>query len=147
MDQETFVYGVIKDAPMGNRTQQAQSRMTNAAALAALYEDDSFPHLSRSMFAYPDDSLERGTYQTQIIHFAASYQAVEYHWEQWMAKFEALLKQMYWVSATVYLETELSGKHTFQWACNGAYHAPHDELSVQCEWEQELGFHTAMRAR
>lgn len=140
MDQETIVYGIIKDVASNDPAFQVRSRLVNCDALLDLNEVDTFPYLTSSMFSIPEEDLEHGTYQTQVIHFAASYQAVEYHWEQWMAKFEALLKKMYWVSATVHLETELSGKHTFNWESPGAYHAPSEDLSVRCEWEQELSF-------
>lgn len=141
MDQETIVYGIIKDVASSDARFQQKSRLINCDALLDLSDADTFPYLTASMFSIPEEDLEHGTYQTQVIHFAASYQAVEYHWEQWMSKFEALLKKMYWVSATVHLETELSGKHTFFWESAGAYHSPSDELTVSCEWEQELGFH------
>jgi len=140
MDQETIVYGIIKDVVSNDTGFQVRSRLVNCDALLELNEIDTFPYLTSSMFSIPEEDLEHGTYQTQVVHFAASYQAVEYHWEQWMAKFEALLKRMYWVSATVHLETELSGKHTFLWESPGAYHSPSDELTVRCEWEQELSF-------
>ncbi|MFQ3228955.1 MAG: hypothetical protein ACI9DO_000313 [Reinekea sp.] len=140
MDQETIVYGIIKDVPSNDQQLLIRSRLANCDAILELNEYDSFPYITSSMFSLPSEDLEQGTYQTQVIHFAASYQAVEYHWEEWMEKFEALLKQMYWVSATVHLETELSGKHTFIWESAGSYHAPSDELSVRCEWEQEVSF-------
>lgn len=140
MDQETIVYGIIKDVPSNDHAFLTRSRLANCEAILSLEEFDSFPYLTSGMFSIPSEELEQGTYQTQVIHFAASYQAVEYHWEQWMAKFEALLKRMYWVSATVHLETELSGKHTFIWESPSSYHAPSDELSVRCEWEQEVSF-------
>ncbi|MDO6806357.1 hypothetical protein Q4595_28125, partial [Wenyingzhuangia sp. 1_MG-2023] len=77
--------------------------------------DDDWSLLCREMFSMPGQHLLNGTYQTHIIHFAASYRAVEYEWESWLRQFESLLKSMFWVSATVHLETELSGKHTFNW--------------------------------
>ena len=140
MDQETIVYGIIKDVPSNDLNFLVRSRLMNCNALLELNEIDTFPYLTSSMFSIPEEDLEHGTYQTQVVHFAASYQAVEYHWEQWMEKFEALLKDMYWVSATVHLQTELSGNHTFIWESPGTHHAPSDELSVRCEWEQELAF-------
>ena len=67
-----------------------------------------------------------------------SYRAVEYEWEHWIAKFERLLKRMYWVSAVVHLETELAGFHTFLWDSADDYHEPSDEpLRVRCEWSRE----------
>jgi hypothetical protein len=140
MDQETIVYGIIKDVPSNDHQFLIRSRLTNCDVILELNELDSFPYITSNMFSIPSEDIEQGTYQTQVIHFAASYQAVEYHWEQWMEKFEALLKKMYWVSATVHLETELSGKHTFIWESAGNYHAPSDELTVRCEWEQEVSF-------
>ncbi len=140
MDQETIVYGIIKDVPSNDHGFLLRSRLVNCDAILDLNDMDTFPYLTSSMFSIPAEELEQGTYQTQVIHFAASYQAVEYHWEQWMAKFEALLKRMYWVSATVHLDTELSGKHSFFWESPGAFHAPSEELTVRCEWEQDISF-------
>lgn len=140
MDQETIVYGVIKDVATDNSALQLKARLTNCQALLDLDEVDTFPYLTSGMFSIPAEEMEQGTYQTQVIHFAASYQAVEYHWEEWMAKFEALLKKMYWVAAKVHMETELSGNHTFFWESSSDYHSPSEELSVRCEWEQELSF-------
>lgn len=140
MDQETIVYGIIKDAVLEDRQLQRQARLKNCDALLQLSEVDSFPYLTGSMFSIPAAELEQGTYHTQVIHFAASYQAVEYYWEKWMAKFEALLRSMYWVSVTVHLDTELSGKHTFIWEAAKAYHSPDEDLSARCEWEKEASF-------
>ena len=141
MDQETIVYGVIKDVATNDQAFEIKTRLTNCQALLELAEFDTFPYLTSDMFSIPGESLQQGVYHTQVIHFAASYQAVEYHWEEWMAKFEALLKKMYWVSAKVHMETELSGNHTFFWESHSEYHTPSEDLSVRCEWEQELAFH------
>lgn len=138
LEQESIVYGVIRDVAASDIEFVQHSRRVNGEALLALGDVDDYPHLTTSMFAIPVEELEQGTYQTQVIHFAASYQAVEYHWEDWLAKFEALLKRMYWVSATVHLETALSGNHTFEWDSPGAYHAPSGEFSVHCEWQHSL---------
>lgn len=140
MEQETIVYGVIKDVASNDLAFLQRSRLINCDAILDLGDVDAFPYLTTSMFSIPTGELEQGTYQTQVIHFAASYQAVEYHWEQWIEKFEQLLKRMYWMAATVHLETELSGNHTFHWDSPGNYHAPSDELTVHCEWEHELSF-------
>jgi hypothetical protein len=140
MDQETLVYGVIRDVASNDTRFLLNSRLVNCDAILSLTDLDSFPYLTTSMFSIPTEESEQGTYQTQVIHFAASYQAVEYHWEAWIDKFEQSLKQMFWVSATVHLETELSGNHIFQWDSPGAYHAPSEDLSVHCEWEHELAF-------
>lgn len=141
-DQESIVYGIIKDVPAAE-LEAYKRRRTNLKAIQYLPSslDDDFPFLCREMFSQPGPDVFSGTYQTQLIHFAASYQAIEYEWERWLAKFEDMLKSMYWLSATVHLETELSGKHTFSWDAAGSGHQPSsEELKMVCEWEREAGF-------
>lgn len=138
MDSESIVYGCIKHLPFGDLVQRKASCVHNRRAIRHLPQADEWPFLCREMFSVPGDDLMGGTYQTQVIHFGMSYQAVEYEWEHWIRKFEALLKQMYWVSAVVHLETELSGHHTFVWDAAEVCHEPSDEpLRVRCEWARE----------
>ena len=76
--------------------------------------DDSFPWITRNMFLVPDPDKDK-MYRDQVIVFGASYKSVEYEWEEWLIKFEAILKQLYWSVATIHLETELVGNFTYQW--------------------------------
>ncbi len=141
-DQESVVYGVIRHTPAVDDFAARRHRRSNMVAIRSLPAsvDDEWSLLCRDMFAMPGDNVFSGTYHTQLIHFAASYRAVEYEWESWLKQFEALLKSMYWLSATVHLETELSGKHTFNWLEERG-HAPSDsDLRMHCEWEREAGF-------
>lgn len=141
-DQESIVYGVIRHIPSTEDLAARRERRTNWGAIQALPVgmDDDLSLLKREMFSISGDDVFSGAYQTQIIHFAASYRAVEYEWEGWLRQFEDLLKSMHWVSATVHLETELAGKHTFNWQADHG-HAPSDaELRMSCEWEREASF-------
>jgi hypothetical protein len=141
MDQESIVYGCIKDIP--EMTSEAIRVKVNRDAMLTLPHADEWPFLSQEMFAIPETNLNTGNYQTEVMHFGASYKAVEYEWDQWIAQFEALLSKMYWVSATVHLETELSGTHTFTWESKGNCHTPGSgNMRVRCEWSHEgsLGF-------
>ncbi len=142
MDQESIVYGCIKDA--SNSMLDSGRVSTNRSAMLSLPKADDWPFLCQEMFAIPQRELiGQGNYQTEVMHFGASYKAVEYEWEQWLAKFEELLSRMYWVSATVHLETELSGTHTFTWEADGDAHEPFSgNMQVRCEWSHEggLGF-------
>lgn len=140
MEQESIVYGYIRDLP-GDEAERSLRRRVNAAALAALPDDEGYPLLPRSLFAVGTD------WHSQLIHFGGSYRAIEYEWEQWLARFEALLSRMYWVSATVHLQTELSGNHTFLYEPRGGVHRPGDGLlSLRCEWEHDLLFGAGRRA-
>jgi len=144
VDQESIVYGIIKDVPMAPEDDGQKRRMVNSASLLDLPQtlDVNSPFLCGDMFTMPGLDVFSGAYHTQVIHFGASYRAVEYEWERWMQKFEELLSKMYWVSATVHLETELSGNHTFHWepASSGCHVPNSGNIRVKCEWEREAAF-------
>lgn len=136
MDQESIVYGCIKDIP--ENTQQSERLSINRAAMLSLPTADEWPFICQEMFSIPQNDVLNNNYQTEVMHFGASYKAVEHEWDQWIAQFEALLSKMYWVSATVHLETELSGTHTFTWEANGNSHVPGSgKIQVRCEWSHE----------
>ncbi|TQV78286.1 hypothetical protein FKG94_13815 [Exilibacterium tricleocarpae] len=139
MDQESIVYGCIKDAaPCLN---DATRRRSNREVMLQLPKADDWPFLCQEMFAIPRPEASLGSYQTEVMHFGASYKAVEYEWEQWIAKFEDLLSKLYWVSATVHLETELSGTHTFTWESESDAHVPGSgAMRVRCEWSHDSPF-------
>ena len=137
-ESESIVYGCIKHLPFGDAGQRQDSCRHNRQTIAALPEADGWPFLCREMFSVPGADTMGGQYQTQVIHFGMSYRAVEYEWEQWLKKFEALLRSMYWVSAVVHLETAFAGHHTFVWESPDLCHEPSDSpLKVRCEWARE----------
>ena len=136
MDQESIVYGCIKDTAF--QEGDTLRRRINRKAMLSLPKADNWPFLSQEMFAIPQQEVGQGNYQTEVMHFGASYKAVEYEWDQWVEKFEELLSEMYWVSATVHLETELSGTHTFSWESRVNAHVPGSgDMEVRCEWSHE----------
>lgn len=137
MDGESVIYGCIRDCVARD---QAESRLrVNRGAIDALPSVETWPLLCREMFGTPQRSLLLNGPHTEVVHFGASYQGVEYEWELWMREFEALLARMYWVSVTVHLETELAGTHSFFWESTDDGHRPGDgELRVRCEWSREL---------
>lgn len=137
MDQESIVYGVVRDVAWGNDASRWMRLDHNRAVIESLPPAEGGPLLSRDMFGISGHDDIGAAYHTQIIHFGASYRAIEYEWESWMEQFEKVLKQMYWVAAKVHLETELSGNHVFIWEPTGDFHEPHSPLSVRCEWEHE----------
>lgn len=139
MESESIVYGCIRDCPSDSPAESRLRREINRQVLADLPVGDAWSLLGREMFAFgelPGD----GVYQTQVIHFGASYRTVEYEWNLWIKQFEALLKRLYWASAVVHLETELNGTHTFRWESDNGFHSPQEgELRVRCAWEREGG--------
>ncbi|WP_137885267.1 hypothetical protein [Pseudomonas sp. 2FE] len=139
MESESIVYGCIRDWPSTDSEQRRLRRVTNRRELNALPAGEAWPFLGREMFSFCEHAGE-GLYQTQVIHFGASYRAVEYEWSLWVEQFEALLKRLYWGSAVVHLETELNGTHTFRWESEKGFHSPQEDgLRVRCAWEREGG--------
>ncbi|XLX41620.1 hypothetical protein ACK25U_06320 [Ectopseudomonas mendocina] len=137
MESESIVYGCIRDWPSDDPEQRRLRRETNHGVLAELPSGDLWPFLGREMFSFCE-LPGAGLYQTQVIHFGASYGAVEYEWNLWIEAFETLLKRLYWASAVVHLETELNGMHTFRWESDSGFHSPQEgALRVRCAWERE----------
>ncbi|MNE52784.1 hypothetical protein D3C80_1474740 [compost metagenome] len=138
MQPESIVYGCIRDWP-GDSMECRMRRAVNRKVLDSLPQGESWPFIGREMFSRCEQA-GAGLYQSQVIHFGASYPAIEYEWNLWVEQFENLLRQLYWASAVVHLETELNGCHTFRWDSERGYHAPHEgDLRVRCAWEREGG--------
>jgi hypothetical protein len=84
----------------------------NRASIAALPADDTWPYLTRDLFAVPS---QKHSYYEQLITFGTIYNGVERAWEGWLGKFEALLQTMYWYEARVHLETDSWGTYHYVW--------------------------------
>ena len=140
MNHESVVYGCIKDMLVSHNPEQSRChREKNREVLMALPSIEEWPLLSREMFSMPVPGLDINDIHTDVMHFGSSYKSVEYEWQHWIDQFEALLKDMYWVSATVHLETEFNGRHTFNWEAEDSFHEPDSgQLAVRCEWSREL---------
>jgi len=137
VESESIVYGCIRDWPSDDPELRRLRRETNHGVLAELPAGELWPFLGREMFSFCD-LPGAGLYQTQVIHFGASYGAIEYEWNLWIEAFEGLLKRLYWASAVVHLETELNGMHTFRWESDSGFHSPQEGgLRVRCAWERE----------
>jgi hypothetical protein len=140
MDQESIIYGCIKSSPSLTASELFDQVTVNKKAILSLPLVDDWPFLTQEMFSVPRFQMQDMAGQTNVVHFGMSYKGVEYEWNQWVSKFEALLKVMYWQSAVVHLETEISGLHTFMWEAIDKNHTPgSDDFNIRCEWNHELG--------
>lgn len=134
MHAESIVYGYIKD--LGDPQQRSLRSQLNSQVTSQLPEYDGYSYLNREMFSLPrqgeDAAIRQASY---LIPFGACYDGIEYEWRNWLQTFEVLLKQMYWTSAVVHLETELSGKHSFVWQLDDGEHRPGDDIRIaHMEW-------------
>lgn len=140
MGHEVIIFGCIEGADPG------RLQVHNAAVLTALPDDDEWPWLVRSMFALPA-AWPRGTYRSHVIHFGASLKDEPQNrtcWETWLGKFETLLRQMCWWSATLHLKTEFEPDRVFRWFPSPAsvermLAEPSEGVR---EWERSIAFLT-----
>lgn len=85
-------------------------RASNNAALARLPADDSWPPLCRSLFAVTGDDALHGSYKHQrLIHFAGRFNHLINHFDEWLDKFDRLLKLLYWLEAEISITPEWGG--------------------------------------
>ncbi len=136
LQSESVVYGCIKNVAAESN---GKHRRNNREAMLELPSVESWSLVNREMFALPERQCADLHLTTDVMHFGASYQGVEHEWKYWLEQFESLLRKMYWVSATVHLETELSGLHSFIYEVDGVAHIPHQsDIKLRCEWAREM---------
>jgi hypothetical protein len=123
----SFFVGYIEEACPGLRTNGSPEHMQllidnarsisahNERVLGALPTEDDWPPLSRTMFGWSPSDASMINYRTRPIHFAASLKEVDWDLRDWLDKFEALLKQMYWEKAYVQFDAAYIGEHQFTW--------------------------------
>jgi hypothetical protein len=114
MGHISIVYGHIVGATWRSEDYHKLQRLNKNVISSLPTNDEIFPWITRNMFLVPDPDIDK-MYRDQIIVFGASYKSVEHEWDKWLEKFENILKQLYWTSATIHLDTELVGTHTYEW--------------------------------
>lgn len=137
IQSESVVYGCITDVAL---VDISEHRRSNREAMLELPSAESWTLVNREMFSLPEKTTTDINLSTEVMHFGASYQGVEHEWKYWLEQFENLLRKMYWVSATVHLETEMSGLHSFVFETSDAAHVPNQSnINIRCEWLKEVG--------
>jgi len=115
MGHISIVYGHIIGGTWRSEDYYKLQRRNKKVIDTLPVNDETFPWITRSMFLVPDPDKDK-MYRDQVIVIGASYKSVEHEWDKWLDKFEAILRQLYWSSATIHLETELVGNHKYEWA-------------------------------
>ena len=116
MSEESRVYGCIVGFP-GPTSDWHGVYPLNQAVVDSLPTEDDYPPLTRGIFTVPMDYGRPGSafYREQVLHFGASFSHLSDSWPVWLAKFEALLRRLYWYEAWLHLHTELHGTHEYHW--------------------------------
>ena len=117
MSHEAILYGRIVGATRRPGADYFALHERNRAVLNRFRREDDWPCLVRGMFALPAGHPQ-GTFRRQVIHFGASIKDAPENrgiWDEWLGKFEALLRQLYWWSAVVHLATDFERDRVFEW--------------------------------
>lgn len=85
---------------------------------AELLEKRQPIYIHKEIFAISDVPI---AFRSQIIHYGNSYKEHPDFTQGWLSCFEKLLTQLIWLSATVSIETELTGSYSFEWYFDEAY--------------------------
>ena len=142
MSHEAILYGRIIGATRRPGADYFALHERNRATLNRLPRKDDWPWLVRGMFALPAGHPQ-GTFRRQVIHFGASIKDDPCHrdiWDEWLGKFESLLRQLYWWSTVVHLSTEFEPDRVFEWrpteaAMVGLYAEPPQPIG---EWVRSV---------
>ena len=88
----------------------------NHAVIMELPEIDVVPPLARTMFTFSNTGEHsQNTYRGRVIYFGGSYHSIWAEWEEWLTKFECLLRRLYWEHASLVLVSEYFGTHHYFW--------------------------------
>lgn len=118
----SIIYGLI-EGPNWRRPDYWQMGHQNLYAISMLPEEDEWPFLSRGLFSFVRHAAQ-GNYKRQMIHFGGSFKQLDEEWEEWLAKFEALLQRMYWHRVHLHLRSERYGAHDYLWIAHGGWYSP-----------------------
>jgi hypothetical protein len=144
MGVQSLLYGYIEEAwpgaAAGGDAILAQQLLDNTAHICRHNEDvlnslpveDSWPPLMRQMFGWAPWNAPLIVYWNRPIHFAASLKELDFELQDWLDKFEKLLRMLYWETAVVHFEAAYLGYHTFTWS------PKRDWVSKLCKGSLEL---------
>ena len=115
MGHEAIIYGYIDGANSYYAKTKELDRI-NADVISQISDQDDWPWVTRRIFSLPGEYPE-GTYMSRVIHFGLSIKddPLDDKWiAQWIEKFEAVLRRMFWHYATVRLESDF-GDLCYEW--------------------------------
>ena len=83
-----------------------------------LLNDKNWPPLNKSFFnVYSNKNHDPfyGAYEGRLILLGGNYKSIELELEEWLIKFENILKKLYWNKVELYIKPEYSEPILFTW--------------------------------
>jgi hypothetical protein len=94
---------------------------SNRRVIGSLPLTNEWPPLTRRMFSFSPLSPSGAgghvtpTYRGRVAYFGGSFSSLFREWDEWLEKFEGLLRRLYWEHAVVVLATEGMSVYTYEW--------------------------------
>ena len=128
MAHHSIIYGHIKGPSWKTKDYYKVHRLNQKVIEALPKSDVDFPWINQSMFNIPN---EQGVFRDQIITFGARYKTLEYEWHLWLEKFEAILRKLYWLEASIHTRFEVMGSYEYHWSLSR-------EEQARCLFEEPI---------
>lgn len=104
MSDANILIGYIEEALPTYQEDRTFFRRANDAVLAALPADDEWPPLCRSLFSTTGHDERHGSFRNRrLIHFAGHFNDFGNGINEWLTKYEGLLRQLFWLNSEVFM--------------------------------------------
>jgi hypothetical protein len=143
----SVLFGYIAEAWPGalieyralNEANEVRIADHNEAVLGGLPERDDWPPLTRTMFGWPPRDAIMISYTNRLFHFAAGLKEVDWNFWLWVAKFERLLRNLYWEEALVILQGAYAPPCEFRWRVKPEWKSRLSKGALEpvTEWDME----------
>lgn len=119
MGERTTISGHIQEPwyTPGGDAQLRAFRNANSRVLRSLPVVDQWPFFHRGMFVRSRQGRRGGSssFRGTVVYFGGSFSSLYQDIDKWKAKFEAMLRSMYWEHAALLVVTEWMGIHHYVW--------------------------------
>jgi len=112
MGHNNVLYGGIEEIEGGYVYHQRDFvRQKNEEIIDSLSDtDNDNPPLIRSMFTIPKVS-DGNVYRSRVITFGVSFNCVYFELDDWFARFEKLIGEMYWSNVTMFIKPDIGNSN------------------------------------
>lgn len=105
MSNPTPLLGYIQEFYPYHQDNKESYHTANNGALEALPADDSYPPLCRSMMGVTGSDALHGSFRGQRLFYLGGYlNHILEHLPEWLDKFEAFLKRLFWTEAELHVD-------------------------------------------
>ncbi len=116
MGASTIITGYIEPPFYAKKEMDEAVFRKNRATIKRQPSRDVWPPMHEEFFSFSSEDYSHGSEDGRIVFFGGKFVNLELKKEEWLEKFESVLKEMVWLSAVAYLQSETSGLEILKWA-------------------------------